>query len=239
MILEIMFPEFCTMYADSINGRYLEKSVKDIKVIRTKNTDKPYFADNDVDFIYIGAMPEIRQKLAIEKLRPYLARIRELAEKGKVILATGSAMDIFGKYIQTNEERIEGLGLFDFHVEQDLGHRRNSMFVGEFENEKIVGYQATFSKIVSHGEEAMNVVVTGHGNLNDETHEGFRRNNMMVTSLVGPLLVMNPYLTRYLLKQLGEDDSLAYEDDVVESYYYRLKQLTTEGAHIDFNNHGV
>ena len=23
MILEIMFPEFCTMYADSINGRYL------------------------------------------------------------------------------------------------------------------------------------------------------------------------------------------------------------------------
>ena len=41
MILEIMFPEFCTMYADSINGRYLEKSVKDIKVIRTKNTDKP------------------------------------------------------------------------------------------------------------------------------------------------------------------------------------------------------
>ncbi len=239
MVLEILFPEFCTMYADSINGRYLEQSVRDIKVIRTKNTDEFYFVDNDVDMIYIGAMPEIHQELAISRLMPHVDRLKELADKGKIILATGSAMDIFAGYIQKEDKRIEGLGLFDFHVEQDLTKRRNSMFVGEFEGNKVVGYQATFSRIVSHGEREMLATVIGHGNVNDEAHEGFRYNNMMVTSLVGPLLVMNPYLTKYLLRQINVSDELAYQQDLIDSYNYRLSQLTAEGAHVDFNNHGV
>ena len=104
MVFEVLFPEFCTMYADSINARYIEQTVKDIKVIRTKNTDRPYFADHDVDMIYVGAMPEIRQKLAIERLRPFRGRLIELTLRGRIILATGSAMDIFGKYIKLNGE---------------------------------------------------------------------------------------------------------------------------------------
>ena len=49
MVFEVLFPEFCTMYADSINARYIEQTVKDIKVIRTKNTERPYFADHAGD----------------------------------------------------------------------------------------------------------------------------------------------------------------------------------------------
>ncbi|MBQ1300825.1 MAG: hypothetical protein IIZ98_05425 [Erysipelotrichaceae bacterium] len=239
MVFEVLFPEFCTMYADSINARYIEQTVKDIKVIRTKNTDRPYFADHDVDMIYVGAMPEIRQKLAIERLRPFRGRLIELTLRGKIILATGSAMDIFGKYIKLNGEVTEALGLFDYHVEQDLTRRRNSMFVGEFGGHNIVGYQATFSRIVSDGERPAFNTVIGHGNVNDETHEGFMRNNAIMTSLIGPLLVMNPHLTRHLLDQIGVSDRLAFEKDVIASYEYRLQQLTAEGAHVDFNNHGV
>jgi len=54
--------------------------------------------------------------------------------------------------------------------------------------------------------------------------EGVRRNNFLGTSLIGPLLVVNPHFTRDLLARLDPDSEpkLAHEDFALAAYEARL-----------------
>ena len=54
--------------------------------------------------------------------------------------------------------------------------------------------------------------------------EGVRRNNFLGTSLIGPILIVNPYLTRGLLERLDPDTEpvLAHEALAIAAYEQRL-----------------
>ncbi len=54
--------------------------------------------------------------------------------------------------------------------------------------------------------------------------EGVRRNNFIGTSLIGPLLVVNPHFTRGLLARLDPDSepTLAHEELALAAYDARL-----------------
>ena len=63
--IEVLFPEFCSLFADSSNIRYLEKCLPDAEFVFTSYMDEPLFVKEQPDLIYMGAMTESAQEKII------------------------------------------------------------------------------------------------------------------------------------------------------------------------------
>lgn len=225
--IEVLFPDVCNLYGDLFNIKYLEKCIKDVEIINTSLTDEPKFVTQDIDMIYMAPMTEKTQEIVIEKLLPYKEQIKEQIDKGKVFLFTGNAMEVFGKYIENEDgTKIDGLGITNLYAKRDMMNRFNSLFLGEINDKKIVGFKAQFS--MSYGEDSDNYLfkkIKGAGTNKECNFEGIRIKNFMGTYLLGPVLVINPYFTKYILRLLGQDETLEYEDEITNAYETRLKEF--------------
>ena len=239
MTLEVLFPELSNLYGDLSNIRYFHACAPDIDIVYTDNRTTPRFVTEPVEMLYLGSMPESKQLLAVERLKPYADRLRECIDNGMVVLATGNAMELFGEYIADGDTRVPMLGLFPFHAKRNLSARHNSMFLGEFEDFRIVGYKSQFSFCHGAFEQTPFVrVVGGVGNAPDDPFEGLHYRHFFATYLLGPLLVLNPLFTKYLLRLLGHDDTLAFEAEAMEAYRFRLEHLEEEGVNFLMGEHG-
>ena len=70
----------------------------------------------------------------------------------------------------------------------------------------------------------------GFGLNKQSKDEGFRKNNLMATWLIGPLLPLNPDFTRYLLDLMGRKDvPLAFETEARAAYDERIKTFRLPG----------
>jgi len=113
MKIEILFPEFCNLFGDMSNIKYLKMCLPDAEYIETTMAQEPIFAKEDVNLIYMGPMTEKTQEKVIKKLMSYKDKIRELIEKGVCFLFTGNAIEILGDYIENEDgSKIEALRNF-------------------------------------------------------------------------------------------------------------------------------
>ncbi len=226
--IEILFPEFCNLYGDISNMKYLQKCIPEANFIETNFGEEPTFVKNDVDLIYMGPMTEKMQEKVIEKLKPYKQRIEELIEKNTVFLITGNAIEIFGKYIENEDEsKIEALGIFDIYAKRNMMKRHNSNFIGKYEDIEIVGFKSQFTQSYGNNEENYFSKVEKGIGLNPESIlEGIQKNNFIATYLIGPILILNPEFTKKILQKMGiEEPKVAFEQDVKNAYEQRLKEL--------------
>ncbi len=229
MIVEILFQEVCGLYGDSQNPTYLEATLPDAQFIYTKLTDTPYFMENKPDLIYIGCMSEATQRRVIDKLLPYQKQISELIDCGTPILATGNAGEIFAKEIHYVSEDIvyQGLGIFDLTVKTDLFNRYNGMVLGQVEDIKVVGFRAQFSFI--YGDNSQNYFLNclrGIGIHPKSKLEGMRKNNLICTQLLGPILPLNPLFCEYFIGLADVNAVAAYRDTAMDAYTQRLKEFS-------------
>ena len=226
--IEVLFPEFCNLYGDISNMKYLKRCIPDAQFIETSYNDEPAFVNTDVNMIYIGPMTERMQEKVIKKLMPYKERLEELIEKNVVFLVTGNSIEVFGKYIENEDgSRIEALGIFDIYAKRDMLNRHNSMFVGEYEGTEIVGFKNQFT--LCYGDNSsmyFSKAEKGIG-LNPDTNlEGIQKNNFIATYVIGPILILNPEFTRKVLEKMGiKNPQVAYEEDLKKAYEQRLKEL--------------
>ena len=112
-------------------------------------------------------------------------------------------------------------------------NRFNSLYLGRFEGMDIVGYKSQFTHSWrdDDAEDGAfgSVFETSRGpGLNpDVMGEGVRKNNFMGTYVIGPLLVLNPPFTKWLLKEIGAGDvDLAFEKEAMEAYEARVKEYS-------------
>lgn len=234
--IEVLFPEICNLFGNMYNIKYLEQSVKEIEVIYTALTEEPKFISEDVDMIYMAPMTEKSQELVIEKLKPYKNIIEELIEKNKLFLLIGNALEVFGKYIENEDgSRIEGLGITDLYAKRNMMNRYNSLFLGNIDDIKIVGFKSQFS--MSYGDNTNKYVfkvIKGSGINTESNIEGIRINNFIGTYVLGPILVLNPEFTKYILSLLGiKEVNLAYEEEVIQCYNTRLKEFENSNIKYD------
>ena len=232
MKLEVLYPELSNILGDMGNVRYLQACAPDLEVIYTGNLDTPFCASGRPDMIYIGPMSERKQELAASRLKPYGNRLRELIEEDVIVLATGNGAELFGEYIADGDRKIPALGFFPFYAKRNMSKRHNSMFVGKFEDMEIVGNKSQFSFAYGTFGEPFAQVELGYGMNPEAQTEGIRYHNLFATYLLGPLLVLNPDFTKYLLRLMGHDDSIAFEKQAREAYECRLNQLKQPGARI-------
>lgn len=228
MKIEILFPEFCNLFGDTYNMIYLEKTLPDAEFIRTPIGGAVHFTEEPVDLVYMGPMTERMQERVIEKLRPLKAKIQAAIDRGTVFLFTGNALEVFGDYIENEDgSRIECLGLYRLVAKRDMMHRHNSDFEGTFEGETVMGFKTQFTMAYTPDESlGLFKKVKGVGLNRKAAWEGIRLHNFFGTYLVGPILVMNPPFTKYLLRLLGAGDvPLAFEKENMEAYAQRKKDF--------------
>lgn len=228
MVVEILFSEVCNLYGDGQNVKYLQQTIPDAEFKFTQLNDQPYFIDNTPDMIYIGSMSESIQRRVIEKLMPYKERIQQLINNRTPILATGNASEIFTKRIcyVTEGITIDGLGIFDFTVKTDLFNRYNGKVLGEFEDMTIVGFRSQFSFIYGNNEDNYFVrCIRGDGINKDSKMEGFRKNNLICTQILGPILPLNPLFCEYFIGLTGNVVTAAHKDAAMAAYQQRLTEF--------------
>ena len=223
------------LYGDSQNATYLQATLPDAQFIYTKLTDVPYFADHTPDLIYIGCMSESIQRRVIDKLMPLKERIMYLIEAGVPILATGNAGEIFTNEIQyvTEKKTVSGLGVFDLSVKTDLFRRYNGMVLGELSDLKIVGFRSQFSFIYGDNSSYYFLkCLRGVGINPDSKLEGMRKNNLICTQLLGPILPLNPLFCEYLIGLAGVKATAAFKEAAMDAYEQRIKEFSD--SNIDY-----
>lgn len=226
--IEVLFPEVCNLYGETFNIKYLERCIDDVETINTALTDTPRFVSEDVNMIYMAPMPESIQELAIKKLEPYKKRIKELIDKKVVFLLVGNAVEVFGKYIENEDgSKIEALGVLDLYAKRDMMHRHNSAFIGQFEDIEVIGYKSQFTMVYTDNTENYFAKAERGIGINKESKlEGIKVNNLIGTYLLGPILVLNPLLTKKILEMMGiKEPKLKYEADLMDAYQKRLEEI--------------
>ncbi len=231
MKVEVLFPEICNLCGDGMNIRYLKQCCPELTVIETDLKSRPAFLDEDIDLVYLGSATEKGLQLIVAALSPVKEELVQRLENGQRMLVTGNALDALGNYVESDAPfRFDGLGILDTHAEYHMMKRHNSFFLGTFdtgeEHMEIVGFKSLFGHTYGSGlEDPLFSVVRGVGRQPGALVEGFYRNNLMATYLTGPLLVLNPPLCKWLLRQMGADDHLAFEEAAMDAYARRLEEF--------------
>lgn len=226
--IEVLFPEFCNLYGDISNIKYLKKCLPNAKFYETAFDEELIFIKEKVNFIYLGPMTEKMQEKVINKLKPYKERIKELIDENVVFLVTGNAIEIFGKYIENEDgTKIDALDIFDIYAKRDMLHRHNSIFIGNWEDIKVVGFKSQFTFAYGNNENDYFAKVEKGIGLNKESKlEGIQKNNFIGTYLLGPILILNPMFTKKIIEKMGiEDVKLAFAEDTIAAYNQRLSEF--------------
>ncbi len=227
MRIEILFPEFCNLFGDMYNMKYLKMCLPDAEFIETALDEVPTFVEEDVNLIYLGPMTENTQEKVINRLLPYKQRIEELIDKNVVFLFTGNAVEVLGKYIENEDgTKIDGLGIFDVYSKRDMMHRHNSYLIGKYEDIEMVGFKSQFTMMYGNNSDSYFIEVEkGIGINKDSKLEGIKKNNFIGTYIIGPILILNPLFTKKLIEMMGEKPKIALETDTMAAYEARLKEL--------------
>lgn len=227
MTIEILYPGFL-LYGDRGNVEYLERVFPEAQFVHTEITDAPHFAHHPTDLIYMGPMTEGNLAQVTKHLKPYRDRLKELIEEGTFFLVVSTALEIFGESIEVaGEGPVETLNLFPFTTKRNMKDRHDSVVLGTFQGLRVMGYDARFTE--QYGNESMPFlqVERGHGFNRTSDREGIHYKNFIGTNLLGPVLVMNPPLIKYIKRELTGTEEIPFEQYMQAGYDVRLEKFLT------------
>lgn len=200
-----LYYNLLNLYGESGNVKALKKELENqgLKVSVHFLTIDDELDLEKYDFVYIGAGTEANQKLIIPHLNKYKDIIKKEIEQGKFYFITGNAINLFGKYIlDENENKIETLGIFDFYSKQESFRMVDeSVMKCNFLSKPVIGFQNQ-STVIKDNKYPMFEVIKGIGSYPKSINEGIKYKNFYGTYLIGPVLVRNPELLKYIIKQL-------------------------------------
>lgn len=198
-----LFYDLLNLYGESGNVLALKGALESQEIeVELKNIsiDNENWNLQELDFIYMGTGTDNNQKIVLEFLQKHKAEIQEVVDNNKFFLVTGNSIELFGKYIEEENNKLETLGIFDYYTK-----RTNNRIVSEC----IFNFKQIKSKVLgfenNHGQTInatlpMFTVEKGFGN--SEKEEGYMQNNFYATYLIGPILARNPELLEKFCKDL-------------------------------------
>ena len=230
MKIEVLFPEIGNLCGDLMNIRYLQQCCSDIEVIETDLKTRPRFLDEDIALVYLGSLTERGLELVVDALTPVKEEFLAKLSAGQRMLVTGNAVDALSLSADSDEGwHLDGLGILPTHARYKMMQRHNSFYLGTFGDMEIVGFKSLFGHSYDAPEEnALFTTVRGVGRNEGTVLEGWHIGNLMATYLTGPLLVLNPPFCKWLLRQLGCGDTLAFEEAAFAAYEQRLSEFRDE-----------
>lgn len=200
-----LYYDLLNLYGESGNIKALKKALEN-QGIRT--TIHFLTLDDELDFdkydlVYIGAGTEDNQKMILPHLLKYKDNIKKAIEAGKFYFITGNAINLFGQYIMyLNDKKIDTLAVFNYYSkEEPFRMTGESIVKSNFIDQYIIGFQNQ-STVIKENNHAMFEVIRGVGSYPKSKMEGIKYNNFYGTYLIGPILVRNPELLKYIVKKI-------------------------------------
>lgn len=217
-----LYYDLLNLYGENANTRciYQELTRSNIKVkIDLKSiNDKIDFEKYDI--IYIGSGSEESLELALKDILKRKEDFKKYIENNKYLILTGNSMDLFGSYIKTKEEKLDALNIFDYYTEYiteaSFKNASSDRIVGEIKGktnlikETIIGFQNRCDYVYNIKTPLLEVEEK-YSNDGTNNSEGFTYKNVYATHTIGPLLIRNPYLTDYILKDICKTKKLNYK----------------------------
>ncbi len=234
LTIEQLYPELANLHGDTANVDYLGQCRPDARIIRTALTDTPTFVSEPVDLLYLGPLTEQGQLTVIDHLRPYRDHLAARIDDGGAALFTHNAMEVLGQRIRNDDMGydVAGLGIFELEATLTMFERYAGKVTGVLPevgaDHPVVGYKAQFSMVTAPQElPGFLTAIHGIGRNRGTAVEGVRRGNFIGTSLLGPLLITNPHMTRWLLTALDphSEPTLAHEALALAAYEARARDF--------------
>lgn len=195
-----LYPHLMNLYGDYANVIVLKKHLEDqglkVSIIEKDIGDDIVF--NKYDFVYMGSGTESNLMVALNDLIKYKDELTAYIESGKTMLFTGNAMELLGNYIDEKE----ALGIFNFETEHTNKRFTGDVIVKNDEFGFVVGFINKSTKIIDNKENRLFEYIFMDNNLKDDKYEGYRKNNLFATHIIGPVLVKNPDFMDTVVKTL-------------------------------------
>ena len=233
-----LYYDLLNLYGENGNTRCftynLERSKIKVKVDLKSLGDKIDFTKYDL--VYISSGDEEAIELALIDILKYKNDLKKYIEDNKFLILTGNAITLFGCYINTNTQKLDGLGIFDYHakyIEKNMFKNASvDRIVGEVKaktkliKEEIIGFQNRCDLIYGV-KTPLFKTEEKYSNDGNSTNEGFTYNNVYATHTIGPLFIRNPYFTDYILNKLCESKGLKYKivDDSSKMAYKKYLNI--------------
>ena len=163
------------------------------------------------DIIYIGSGSDENLVLALDDLKKEVKDIKEVIKKGTYFIATGNSKELFGKFFQINNNKYNALNIFDYYSKQNPTRIVGESFMEFADLSPIVGFQNRACVMQNDGNYLFSVI-NGFADNYKSSNEGYRENNFIATYLLGPLLIRNPHLTDYIVKDILTKNKKEYKE---------------------------
>ena len=178
-----LFYDLLNLYGESGNVIALKQALETqgIEVeLRNLSIDNDEWNLQELDFIYMGTGTENNQKIALEYLKKHEEEIKEAIENNKFFLVTGNAIELFGKYIISDDEKLETLGMFDYFT-QRTKNRIVSECIFRFEQMefKILGFENHQGKTIESKYPMFTLFpfLSSNNNKNNSSTSNYNHNN--------------------------------------------------------------
>ena len=199
-----LYYDLMNLYGENGNIRYLEKRLKeqnmDVQIELLSIPDKIDY--EKYDFYYIGAGSEENEILVLKDMLKQKTEIINAINSKKFFLATGNALELFGKTIVINNETYKGINAYGYEStpekERIVGEQ---YYKTDLIAHNVIGFQNRTNVMSDNGDNLFKVI-QGVGYNYDIGFEGIHDNNFYGTYLLGPLLIRNPYLCDYFVKEI-------------------------------------
>lgn len=209
-----LYYDLMNLYGENGNIRYLKRKLEEQEIDVTVHflSMEDEIDYDKYDIYYIGTGSEENKIIVLKDMLKDKDSILKAIKDNKYFLVTGNALDMFGKVINREDDKIEALGAFDYEVnEEEFRIVGEQLYSSNVIKEKIVGFQNRNSVLVNNSDNTLFDVIKGTGNKPNDSNEGIHENNFFGTYLLGPILVRNPYFTDYIIKKICKDMGVKYK----------------------------
>lgn len=230
-----LFPDILYIHGERGNLLALERVAgfagADVVIDRV-DFDRSGFDPMNYDFIFCPPGEIASFTAIVEWLMPYRDQFEAFVEAGRVMLVTGTSQCIFGgRTVREDGSVLEGLGLIDCDfTERKMVYGDDLYFMtsygcqaaggdaeasGDSEasegSMEIFGSQIQMMDVESR-EEPFGQLKYGFGNTGKDRKEGSVKKNCIFTNTLGPIFVLNPWLTKKVVVQCLRNVGIEIED---------------------------
>lgn len=205
-----LFPDILFLHGERGNVMALERMAEAAGI--DLEVEKIDFSTEDFDPTKYGVIFCPPGELAsmeavIEWLRPHAESLKAFVDSGRVLLATGTGMCIFGGDVQREDgSSVTGLGIIDCsYEERKYVYGDDICFTSAYcGGQECFGVQIQMANVESREPETFGDLIYGFGNDGKDRREGVIKNNSIFTNVLGPMLVLNPWLTKEVIRRAAE-----------------------------------
>lgn len=189
-----LYYDLMNLYGEIGNIKALKYSLENagVKVVIDNLSINDDIDFSKYDILYIGSGTENNELIVLNDIIKYKKELKEYIENNKFIISTGNSIELFGKTI-FNKKEYKALNIFDYSSK--LIDKR---IVGDIIipmkniNKDIIGFQNRGSIIENNN----------YPFFDSDNTLGVNYKNFYGTYILGPILVRNPELNKYLVNKL-------------------------------------